>query len=66
MPNFGSMKVVFHLYKLNIYNLSISDPIKIPKLSGFESYIFKRSSFDGLNQPSEIKPIHLKQNFQLF
>jgi hypothetical protein len=32
-----------------------------------ESYTFRRSSFEGFNQPMrEIKPIHFKQNLQLF
>ncbi len=31
----------------------------------FESYTFRRSSFEGLNQPNEIEPIHFKQNLQL-
>ncbi len=31
----------------------------------FESYTFRRSSFEGLDQPNEIEPIHFKQNLQL-
>lgn len=31
----------------------------------FESYTFRRSSFEGLNQPNEIEPINFKQNLQL-
>ncbi len=44
-PNFGGMKVVFHFCKPNIYNLQISDPVKIPWLSMLESYTFRWSSF---------------------
>jgi hypothetical protein len=43
------MKVIFHFHKPNIYNLSILNPIKIPKLNGLESYTFKGSSFEGFN-----------------
>jgi hypothetical protein len=44
----------------------LTDPIKIPRLSGLESYTFRGSSFKGFNQLSEIGPIHSQQNFQLF
>ncbi len=60
LPNFGGMNVVFHFRKPNIHNLLILDPIKIPRFCGLESYTFRWSSFEGLNQLSEIGPIHLK------
>ncbi len=66
LPNSGGMKIVFHFCKTNIHNLSISNHIKIPKLNGIKAYVFRWSSFEGLNQPNEIGPIHFKQNFQLF
>jgi hypothetical protein len=40
-PNFGSMKVVLHFRKLNIHNLPISNPVKIPRLNKLESYTFQ-------------------------
>jgi hypothetical protein len=63
--NFNDMKVVLHFHKPNIYNLLISNPIEILRFSGLESYTFKWSSFEGLNQLGEIGPIHFKQNLQL-
>ncbi len=54
------IKVVFHFRKLNIYNLLILDPIKIPKFSKLESHTFQWSSFEGHNQLSEIGPIHFE------
>jgi hypothetical protein len=40
-PNLSGMKVVFHFRKPSIHNLPISDPIKIPKLSKFETHTFR-------------------------
>jgi hypothetical protein len=40
-PNFGGMKVVFYFHKPSIHHLSISDPVKIPRLSGLESHTFQ-------------------------
>jgi hypothetical protein len=54
LPNFGGMKVVLHFYKPNIYNLSISDPIKIPKLNELESYTFRWYSFEALTNPVKL------------
>ncbi len=59
-PNFGGMKVIFFFCKPNIYNLLISDHVKIPKHSRLESYTFRWSSFEGCNQLNEIEPIHFK------
>ncbi len=59
-PNFGDMKVVFHFCKPSIHNLPILNPIKIPRLNGLESHIFRWSSFEGCNQLSEIGPIHFE------
>ncbi len=58
--NFGNMKVVLHFRKPSIYNLLISDHIKIPKFSELQSYTFQWSSLEGRNQLSEIGPIHFK------
>ncbi len=66
LPNFGGMKVVLHFRKLSIYNLSILNPVKIPRFNGLESYTFWWSSFEHHNQLIKIKPIHFKYNFQLF
>jgi hypothetical protein len=59
-PNFGGMNVVFHICKPRIHNLSISDPVKVSKLSGLEAYIFLQASFEGCNQLREIGLIRLE------
>ncbi len=59
-PNLGGMKVILHLCKPNIHNLSILDPIKIPRFRKLESHTFWWSSFEDCNQLTEIGPIHFE------
>jgi hypothetical protein len=38
--NFSDMNVVFHICKLSIYNLPVSDPIEVSRLCGLEAHTF--------------------------